>query len=500
MKSSKKRGFLLKAGAMLAAVTLAFSATPAQAEDLAMNSMPETSNLIITKVEQGANKGTATNGEQQDITGNTTIPGVTFEAYKVPLTAQAGTEAWQQEIAGTNLAEAQGAIDGEAALTSDTTDANGVVTFNGLARGLYLIRETNTPAGVVRSGDFLVAVPQTNAAGTAWLSDIYVYPKNDTVDATKTVKNATDYKTGDVVTWTITADIPQVRDPLSGNFVSTEMFVITDLLNDSELTPTSDSPIKVLSPAGLEFGTDYTVGTTVPAEGQTLVTVTFTGPGRTKIAGALPGTQQVVVTLDTVVNASGVIDNTAVINHGLGSEYNTDTDGGGAPEIRYGDITVIKSDENNTRLEGAQFRVYLTQEAAQAAKNVPYSDANTDGYLTPASKTSGLWTTGEYGTVTIAGLRDSNFANGGAVAEQRYWLVETQAPAGHQLLAEPVSFTVNGEDLALTLNVSNASNTGNGFQLPLTGGTGTALLTILGIAILGLVLFVARMRRNGESA
>ncbi|ALC06687.1 type 1 fimbrial protein [Corynebacterium deserti GIMN1.010] len=499
MKSSKKRGFLLKAGAMLAAVTLAFSPTPAQAEDLAMNSMPETSNLIITKVEQGADKGTPTNGEKQTITGNT-IEGVTFEAYQVPLTEAPGTESWQQEIAGTDLAEAQGAIDSDAAVKSGTTNDSGVVTFNDLARGLYLIRETKTPAGVVRSGDFLVAVPQTNAAGTAWLSDIYVYPKNHTVDATKTVENATDYKTGDVVTWTITADIPQVRDPLSGDFVSTEMFVITDLLNDSELTPTSDSPIKVLSPENLDFDTDYKVNTTVPVEGQTLVTVTFTDAGRAKIADALPGTQQVVVTLDTVVNASGVIDNTAFINHGTGSEYNTDTDGGGTPEIRYGDITVIKSDENNTRLEGAQFRVYLTQEAAQAAADVAYSDTDPNGYLTPASNTSGLWTTGEDGTVKIAGLRDSSFANGGAVAEQLYWLVETQAPAGHQLLAEPVSFTVNGKDLSLTLNVSNASNTGNGFQLPLTGGTGTALLTILGIAILGLVLFVARMRRNGESA
>ncbi|BAU96911.1 surface protein [Corynebacterium suranareeae] len=491
MTTSKTRKFFLKAGALLAAASLAFTASPAMAqEDPAVNAMPETSNIIITKVEQGAAAGVESNGTEQDPAGDR-IEGVEFEAYSVPLEKTAGTEEWQQEIAGFDLEAAKTKIGNDPTPVAGPTktDSNGVVEFKDLARGLYLIRETNTPAGVVAANDFLVAVPQTNPEGTAWLSNIYVYPKNDVVSATKTVENADDFVTGNVVTWTINADNPQVRNHLDGKFEPITKFEIRDTLIDAELS-TTEADVNVTAPAGLVKGTDYKVTVAPAAEGETLVTITFEESGRVKLAAALPDADQVVVTLDTVVHKSGVIDNTAVIDHGGDSVYNTDE--GGKPEIRYGDITVIKKDEKGTLLPGAEFRVYLTEESAKAKG---------DGYLTTESNTNGLWITGENGEVKIAGLRDSNFANGKTTdEEQKYWLVETKAPAGHQLLAQPVSFTVNGEDLTLTLDVTNASNSGNGFQLPLTGGTGTAMLTILGIAILGLVLFFARMRRNNESA
>lgn len=501
MTTSKTRKFLLKAGALLAAASLAFTASPAMAQDdPVVNAMPETSNIIITKVEQGAAAGVESNGTEQDPAGDR-IEGVEFEAYSVPLEKNAGTEEWQQEIAGFDLEAAKTKIgnDPKPVAGPATTDNEGVVRFENLSRGLYLIRETNTPAGVVAANDFLVAVPQTNPEGTAWLSNIYVYPKNDVVSATKTVENAEDFVTGNVVTWTINADNPQVRNHLDGKFEPTTKFEIRDTLIDGELT-TTEAAVNLTTPAGLVKGTDYKVTVAPAAEGETLVTITFEESGRVKLAAALPAADQVVVTLDTVVHKSGVIDNTAVIDHGGDSVYNTDE--GGKPEIRYGDITVIKKDENGTLLPGAEFRVYLTEEAAKQKTDVAYNaDTAPLGYLTPESNTNGLWITGENGEVEIAGLRDSNFANGKTTdVEQKYWLVETKAPAGHQLLAQPVSFTVDGEDLTLTLDVTNASNSGNGFQLPLTGGTGTAMLTILGIAILGLVLFFARMRRNNESA
>lgn len=507
MTTSKTRKLLLKAGALLAAASLAFTASPAMAEDNnpAVDGMPLASDITITKLDQGDDKGETANGNKQESLVGTPIKDVEFTVYSVELENEtAGTEAWQQEIASFNLKEEQKKETFESKLSQvrqpTKTNQDGVVRFEKLARGLYLIRETNTPSGVVAANDFLVAVPQTNPDDrTKWLDEIFVYPKGDMVSAAKTVENEEDFVTGNVVTWTIEANNPEVRDHLTGDFLPTSKFEIRDTLIDAELTTTAEG-VNVTTPAGLVKDEDYRVTVATAAEGKTLVTITFEKLGRVKLATALPTADKVVVTLDTVVHKSGVIDNTAVIDHGGDSAY--DTDKGVKPDIRYGDITVIKKDENGTHLPGAEFRVYLTEEAAKQKTEVAYNaDTAPRGYLTPKSNPNGLWTTKNEGKVKIEGLRDSNFANGKKTdEEQKYWLVETKAPAGHQLLAQPVSFTVNGEDLTPTLDVTNASNSGNGFQLPLTGGTGTALLTILGIAILGLVLFFARMRRNNESA
>lgn len=67
------------------------------------------------------------------------------------------------------------------------TDKNGVVKFDELDIGLYVVVETKKPATVTEAVEpFLVSVPMTkvgengNADPTQWLYDIHVYPKNST--------------------------------------------------------------------------------------------------------------------------------------------------------------------------------------------------------------------------------------------------------------------------------------------------------------------------------
>lgn len=67
------------------------------------------------------------------------------------------------------------------------TDKKGVVKFEGLDIGLYVVVETKKPAAVTEAvTPFLVSVPMTkvgengNADPTQWLYDIHVYPKNST--------------------------------------------------------------------------------------------------------------------------------------------------------------------------------------------------------------------------------------------------------------------------------------------------------------------------------
>ena len=64
MKTPTKRGFFAKAGALLAIAALAFSASPAQAQD-AVTDMREASGVIITKLVQPDEAGEAATGESR---------------------------------------------------------------------------------------------------------------------------------------------------------------------------------------------------------------------------------------------------------------------------------------------------------------------------------------------------------------------------------------------------------------------------------------------------
>lgn len=528
MYNKKKRGILATAGALVTAAALALSgAAAANAE------MPTTSDLVITKLEQGVATppGEEANGLVQDITDFTPINGVTFDAYKidVPGGFAAGTNEWQLAVGDVTLAQAQAQVNVVPAPQADRTGETagaGTITWTDLAQGLYLIRESATPDGIVPAGDFLVALPLTDpmtldenggyqAGLTKWLDTVYVYPKNAKVDGTKDVENATDYSVGDAVTWTIDTAIPAVRDHGNGSFVATDRFDIFDTLTNAQLTLVDGATsVEVTAPADLTVGTgsfddaataDYFVvldTTTVATE--TTVQVKFTAQGRQKLADALNvnSAARVEVTLETTIESVGEIQNKATVFPGGDSKFDIDP-----ATVKYGNYLLRKDSSNDaiTDLSGAEFRVYLTDTAAKEALDEEYSDTQPNGYLTTKENSLGLWTTDELGQVSVGGLRYSAWADGAAItdpeAELTYWLVETKALEGHQLLAAPHPFKVDENSGAVatqTDQIVNQENT-NGFVLPLTGGTGTLFLTILGVGILAVVLVVARRRNTNAT-
>lgn len=67
------------------------------------------------------------------------------------------------------------------AITGETGNAGTGTAKIELPVGMYAVVETNVPAGVTeRTPAFLVSVPMTDNAGTNWLYDIEVFPKNKT--------------------------------------------------------------------------------------------------------------------------------------------------------------------------------------------------------------------------------------------------------------------------------------------------------------------------------
>ncbi|MGM7776359.1 SpaH/EbpB family LPXTG-anchored major pilin [Arthrobacter sp. KNU-44] len=323
--------------------------------------------------------------------------------------------------------------------------------------------------------------------------DVNVYPKNAVTTATKTVNDASVVKLGDTVQWTISSDIPNVN-PIDG-------YRVVDKL-DSKLSY-SDSTVALSNNAALTVNamstpprTDYTI--VFDAASNTL-TVDFTASGRAILA-ANP-TAKVLVTVNATVNTVGEITNTALVYPNAASFTIAAGQAGGpavtAPVItKWGNIVLHKKDsQSSAALAGAVFSVYRTQADALAGTNA----------ISVGGTSS--WTTDAGGNLVISGLRYSNWANGAPVGPgqpgyQSYWLVETKAPTGYALLAQPVETAVTGTDPStVTVTIENVLANAAGFALPLTGGVGTWALTAGGVLVLaGAGLFTVTGRRKRTEA
>jgi len=435
--------------------------------------------------------GLPNNGTVQPTTGLTPVPGVTFSIQQVDGINLTTNQGWQDAnaLSGSfDPANAAGSITNAGyTLTTATgspvtTDASGNASLANLPLGLYLVTETSYPAGTTPSAPFLVSVPLTNPADqSTWLYDVHVYPKNAIDGITKTVKDDTAFELGDIVTWTINGDIPNVS-PIDG-------YKITDKL-DTKLDYVGTT-VTLADGTPIVQGTDYTIAFDAATN---TVTVQFTAAGRAILAAH--NTTQVVVKIDTKVNTVGEIPNTAVLYPNAAS-FNVQPGEPGGPVVtppvitKWGSMTAQKVDENGAALTGAQFSVYLTEADAKAGTNA----------ITLGGQT--VFTVGANGQVTISGLRYSDWANGVAVAPgdpnyQTYWLAEVKAPTGYELLAEPIEFTITaatttvGVDLTIENVPANA-----GFELPLTGGKGVLVYYVGGALLIGAALMLSiRRRRN----
>lgn len=518
MSNFNKRGLLASVGALVTVAALALGgAAAAQASSA---KMPDRSGLIITKLEQPESSGAAATGLPQE-SDLPPIAGVTFEAMRVPLLGDPMTNEGRTEIANTTLADAQNLVGDAPADRTGVTDAAGEIHWQtsaaagkkdgeDLEAGLWLVRETQSPAGVVPAGDFLVGLPLTDPSDRSkWLNTVYVYPKNHTVEGTKEAEDTGDLSVGSTVTWAITIDNPSPRNTGTGEYGPADMFRVIDELTEEYLTtPMDGSGLTVTQPAGLNKGGDYTVNV-ASTGGKRIVTVDFTAAGLNKIA-AVP-TQQVVLKLETLIVKGGVIENSARF---YTSETQTDAKEIPGKEIKLGDYALTKKSEGapagtTPNLAGAEFMVFSNEEDAIAANNGDQAareravrpDVSVPGY----DKAAGTWTTNSDGRVDVIGLRYSGFAEGESFGEGdpryiTYWLVETLSLEGHQMLSQPISFIIDGDSATQdTQTIVNQYDRG-GFVLPLTGGTGTLLLTLAGLALLVTVLAVARKRSNAHAA
>lgn len=376
------------------------------------------------------------------------------------------------------------------------TDADGCasVHFGTANDGIYIVAERENPLTTGAISPFFVAIPGGSDAADTDCYEITVEPKNalipEDVEIHKDVNQiGNDHDThavGEIHTWIIRASIPaglataqryEIRDTLSEQLTFSGNVTVTVARQDA---PAHEDLMELVE------ATDYalTVSDMVSDAGKpiTAFSVSLTPSGMEKAAEA-DAPCEVRVYFDAYIDEDALlgseIPNQAHIHYenNVGIAFDRDSD---LPEVHTGGIALVKVDASNPdrKLAGARFTLNAKTEDGV------YTPVEffTDETLTQKSREA---VTDENGCARFCGL-----------AYGTYYLIETQAPEGYNLLPEPVEVVINAQS-HLQTNAVVVSNSAR-FQLPDTGGIGTAVFTLGGAGLLGaaaLVLLGGRKRR-----
>ena len=400
------------------------------------------------------------------------------------------------------------------AIAADATSVN-------LDAGYYLLVDTSTPS----DGDAMnSALLQVTNKGTITIEKKYDVPSVD-----KSVKD-TDNQWGEAADWEIGSNVPfQLVGTLPSNYADYETYkyVFHDTLT-AGLQYNGDVKVYVQNgETKTELATGFTVAPDAAATaGGGTLTVTF---DNLKNITSVSASSKIVVEYTAKLLPGAVIGSTGNKNE-VYLEYsnNPNQTGDGTPTTSNTpkdevlvftyelDVTKVDGQNNETKLANAEF-VLLNSDKAKAAKVADGKfvewvavTTNEDGTVTYPEGTT--LTSGSDGKFVIAGLDAGS-----------YYLRETKAPAGYNLLKDDISVTIaatldktenNPALTALTISVDNGEATNgdltsgivstnvvnnSGAQLPETGGMGTTIFYVLGgvLVLAAVVLLVTKKRMSG---
>lgn len=401
---------------------------------------------------------------------------------------------------------------------------------NTLADGYYLVVDTTETVG---------AGSAYNKALLEVVGDINITVKTDAptvdksvTDSDETKGEAADYNIGDDVPFTLTGTLPanyadydsyyyQFNDTLSTGLSLNATYDSTDttkVVGGVTVTIDGDSSKDITS----HFTITHSNGK-----------LTITCSNLKAIAGVtINKDSKIVVEYTAELLSTAEIgrpgnSNTVTLKYSNDPNYTGSGDSspkGETPEDKVLvftyelDVTKVDGETPSKKLKDAEF-VLLNSEKTKVAKidngkfvewvNVPAADE--DGKIAWPSDT--ILTSGEDGKFQIAGLDAGT-----------YYLKETKAPAGYNLLENPIAIVISAtldksEDnpalTGLTIKVDNGeAKNGNldtgvvatdvennkGATLPETGGIGTTIFYVLGGALVigAAVLLITKKRMNAE--
>lgn len=426
---------------------------------------------------------------------------------------------------------------------SGLTNSFGAAKIDKLPVGLYLVVEdlagskdikgegkTYKPEQITGINPFLVTLPMTNPdSRDSWMYDVHVYPKNQAAEITKEVldgnqgeENQDGYKIGQNITYRLESTINVVDSNQDGKVDGQDLgyYYVKDQLSDN--VEHVSSTLTIVPPRGnpvlLNASDDYIFA----IDKSNHIGFSLTESGLNKLAQAAGGKLRTdIVAKVSSVPADGQIKNRASFypnnypwtSRGLTPPKPGDTPPNSPPNTppdvpsnevvsKYGDIIINKVNADGKSLKGAEFAVYRATFESYAAG---YTCKGVNFQADPIARTANA--TDDNGLAMIQGLQLSDWRNdsheeSGLIENEKeyysYCLVETKSPDGYQLLAEPIEFDLTHEGAIADLKelVGKALKPGQGLKvvnqpdnlknkLPLTGGQGIALISGLGVVLVG---------------
>ena len=432
------------------------------------------------------------------------------------------------------------------------TDATGNTSASDMEQGLYLVVETRVPENVTSTcNPFLASLPMTTIDGAAWNYDVTVYPKNQTGNPTldKTVreaKNSTGKNTGsltdttdgyahtatasvgDTVDYQIISTLPTITSKASSlseyTYVDTMSKGIRYKKNDVVIEFFKDSDCTDKIATWAENSGKFTVGYDDTAN---TMTIRMTDTGLSEIneaatvytdsvkRGYSDCTMRISYAATLTADAKmGDTDNPneVVLTWKRTNTTYFDTLKDCCHVYTYG-IDVLKQfSDNGGNVRNVKFRLHNDTDdvfvIAEQKDGVYYAKG-----LTSKKSDATTFIPNAQGHIVVKGLEDDAYSLTEIATDKGYVLLKDAVKiviktaengqcekCGAKLLT--ASATVNGKDVTMSegnaivpLTVVNNP----GFDLPKTGGYGTWMFTIGGMALLGTAAFIVIRSRKHKN-
>ena len=444
----------------------------------------------------------------------------------------------------------------EAAVKNGTamaeTDAAGHTFASDMEQGLCLVVETRVPENVTSTcNPFFVSLPMTTIDGTAWNYDVTVYPKNQTGNPTleKTVREAknstgknngslTDItdgyahtataSVGDTVDYQIISTLPTITSKAS----SLSEYTYVDTLSKGIKYNKNDVVIEFFKDAGCTdkiatWGEDSAKFTVTYDDTANSMTIRMTETGLAEIneatsvytdsvkRGYSDCTMRITYAATLTSDAKmGDTDNPneVVLTWKRTNTTYFDTLKDCCHVYTYG-IDVLKQfSDNGGSVRNVKFRLHNDTDdcyiIAEQKDGVYYAK----GFAAKKADAT-TFVPNSSGHIVVKGLEDDAYSLTEIATDKGYVLLKEAVKivittkengacekCGAKLLT--ASATVNGKDASMTdgnaivpLTVVNNP----GFDLPKTGGYGTWMFTIGGVALLGAAAFIVIRSRKHKN-
>ena len=430
------------------------------------------------------------------------------------------------------------------------TDATGHTSASDMEQGLYLVVETRVPENVTSTcNPFLISLPMTTIDGAGWIYDLTVYPKNQTgnPDLEKTVREAknstgkhngslTDItdgfehtataSVGDVVDYQILSTLPTVTSKAS----SLSEYTYVDTMSNGIRYNKNDVVIEYFRDSACTdkittWGEDSGKFTVVYEDTANTMTIKMTETGLAEI------NESESVYTDSVKR--GYSDCTMRITYAATLTADArmgDTDNPNKVVLTWKRTNITYFDTLEDCCHVYTYGVDILKQFSDGKGNIQNVKFNlhndTDDVYVVAEQKDGVYYTkgitskkadattfvpSSSGHIVVKGLEDDAYSLTEIATDKGYVLLKNAVKivittkengacdkCGAKLLT--ASATVNGKDVTMTdgnaivpLTVLNNP----GFDLPKTGGYGTWMFTIGGVALLGAAAFiVVKSRKN----